>query len=167
MRHDYLVVVADGTCARFFTLEPATLPELESGPRLVEHDDLVNTEHRLHGRDKYSATRTGSRVNPGGGSTHGVDDHRDKQEQEHERRFAADVTARAVELALASRAGRLVLAAEDQMLGLLRDTLKLPAKPELEVHELAKDLVKLSPTELQEHLAAAGVLPGMRAGHAP
>lgn len=164
MKRDYLVVVADGTCARFFTLESAAQSSVESGPHLLEHDDLVNTEHEQAGGDKYSTTRTGVNLNPRGGPSHGYDDHRAQHEQEHEHRFARDIAARAVSLAQENHAGHLVLTAERHMLGLLRDALKIPVKSGIELRELAKDLTKLAPTQIHEHLAAAGVLP---ARHGP
>ena len=138
MESDYLVVVADGTCARFFSVEAAAQPAVESGPHLLEHEDMVNTEHAQGGQDKYSTTRTGLNLNPRGGPSHGYDDHRAQHEQEHERRFARDVTVRAVSLAQEQRAGHLILAAERHMLGLLRDALKIPVKSGIEVSELAK-----------------------------
>ena len=159
MESGYLVVVADGTCARFFTLDAAAQPSLESGPHLSEHEDLVNAEHKQGGRDKYSSTRTGLNLNPRGGPSHGYDDHRAQHEQEHERRFAVDVTARAVSLAQQHQARCLVLAAERHMLGLLRDALQIPVKSGIEVRELAKDLTKMTLAELHDHLAAAGVVP--------
>ena len=164
MDSDYLVVVADGTCARFFTLDAAAQPSLESGPHLTEHDDLVNAEHKQGGGDKYSTTRTGLNLNPRGGPSHGYDDHRAQHEQEHERRFAVDVTTRAVSLAQQHQAGHLILAAERHMLGLLRDALKIPVKSGIKVRELAKDLTKMTPAQVHDHLAAAGVVP---ARHGP
>ena len=164
MKSNYLVVVADGTCARFFTLESAAKPSVESGPHLLERDDLVNPEHEQSGGDKYSTTRSGLNLNPRGGPSHGYDDHRAQHEQEHERRFARDVASRAVSLAQENHAGHLVLAAERHMLGLLRDALKIPVKSGIEIRELAKDLTKLAPTEIHEHLAMAGVL---QARHGP
>lgn len=164
MESDYLVVVADGTCARFFTLEAAVQRSVASGPHLLEHDDLVNPEHEQGGGDKYSSTRTGFNLNTHGGPSHGYDDHRAQHEQEHERRFAREITARAVSLAQENRAGHLVLTAERHMLGLLRDALKIPVKSGIEVRELAKDLTKLTPTQIHEHLATSGVLP---ASHMP
>lgn len=159
MKQGYLVVVADGTDARVFTLETPAQPSVESGPHLVEHTDLVDTEHRLHGRDKYSTTRADFKPNPGGGPIHGYDDHRDRHDREHERRFAADVIARAVALAQAKHATHLVICAEPRMLGLLHDALSLPAKSGITVSELASDLVKLAPDEIHAHLATAGMLP--------
>lgn len=164
MESDYLVVVADGTCARFFSVEAAAQPAVQSGPHLLEHDDLVNPEHEQGGRDKYSTTRTGLNLNPRGGPSHGYDDHRAQHEQEHERRFAREIATRAVSLAQEYCAGHLVLTAERHMLGLLRDALKIPVKSGIEVSELAKDLTKLTPAQVYDHLEAAGVVP---ARHGP
>lgn len=50
------------------------------------------------------------------------------------------------------------------MLGLLRDALKIPVKSGIEVSELAKDLTKLAPAQVYDHLAVAGVVP---ARHGP
>ena len=162
MESNYLVVVADGTCARFFTLEAAVQRSVESGPHLLEHDDLVNPEHEQGGGDKHSSTRTGLNLNQHGGPSHGYDDHRTQHEQEHERRFARDIAARAVSLAQEHHAGHLVLTAERHMLGLLRDALKIPVKSGIEVRELAKDLTKLTPYQMLDHLAAAGVTPARK-----
>lgn len=157
MTKSYCIVVADGTRARFFTLDDD--PTVVSGPELAEQEDLANPEHKLHGRDKYSTTRTGSNLNPNKGPAHGYDDHRDKEEREHERRFAHDIASHAVGLAQRRQVQRLVVVAEKRMLGLLRDELVLPPKSGIELRELAKDLTRLAPAELQSHLAQAGLVP--------
>ena len=161
MKNSYCIVVADGARARLFTLDDSVLEP--PGPDLVEREGLANPEHKLAGRDKYSTTRTGSNLNPQKGPAHGYDDHRDKEEREHERRFAHDIAGHAVALAQRQRSYQLVVVAEKRMLGLLRETLVLPAKSGIEVRELAKDLTRLSATELQAHLAGAGMLPARQA----
>jgi protein required for attachment to host cells len=155
---DYLVIVADGARARFFTVEPVTQPFAEAGPRLIEQDDLANTEHEQGGRDKYSSTRTGVNLNPRGGPSHGYDDHRARREQAHVHRFAEDIAARAISLAQKHHVRHLVVTAERRMLGSLREALEIPVKLGIEVRELAKDLTKLTSTQLHEHLTAAGVV---------
>ena len=159
MKNNYCILVADGTRARLFTLAGGKAP----GPDLVEHEDLANPEHKLAGRDKYSTTRTGSNLNPQKGPAHGYDDHRDKEEREHERRFAREVAGRAVALAQRQHSYQLVVVAEKRMLGLLRETLVLPASSGIELRELAKDLTRLSIPELQGHLAEAGMVPARQA----
>ena len=161
MKNSYCIVVADGARARLFTLDDGATDA--PGPDLVEHEDLANPEHKLAGRDKYSTTRTGSNLNPQKGPTHGYDDHRDKEEREHERRFARDIGSHAVALAQREHSYQLVVVAEKRMLGLLRESLVLPAKSGIELRELAKDLTRLSATELQAHLAEAGLVPARQA----
>jgi len=161
MKNTYCIMVADGTRARLFTLDGGiTSPP---GPDLVEHEDLANPEHKLAGREKYSTTRTGGSVNPQNGQAHGYDDHRDKEEREHERRFAHDIAGHAVALAQRQQAHQLVVVAEKRMLGHLREALVLPAKSGIELRELAKDLTRLAATELQAHLAEAGLVPARQA----
>ena len=45
------------------------------------------------------------------------------------------------------------------MLGILRDALKIPAKSGIDVHDLAKDLSRLTTTQLHDQLTAAGLVP--------
>lgn len=161
MKNTYCIMVADGTRARLFTLDAGiTSPP---GPDLVEHEGLANPEHKLAGREKYSTTRTGGSVNPQNGQAHGYDDHRDKEEREHERRFAHDIAGHAVALAQRQQARQLVVVAEKRMLGHLREALVLPTKSGIELRELAKDLTRLATTELQAHLAEAGLVPARQA----
>jgi len=161
MKLGQVVVTADGTRARFFTLEHTAEPSVESSPYLLERADVVNSEHRQPSRDKYSTTRTGFNASPRQGP-HRYDDHRVRQEGEHERRFAREVAERALDIAKTAHASRLIVAAEKRMLGLLREALDTPAASNIEVKELAKDLTRLAPLELQEQLAAQGVLPERR-----
>jgi hypothetical protein len=53
-----LVVVLNGTKARFFTLESANFPEHESGPNLIEHEALINEENELSGQEVIVTTIT-------------------------------------------------------------------------------------------------------------
>jgi protein required for attachment to host cells len=159
MNKTYSILVADGTRARFFTLEAGAQLTGETVPALTEHADRVNPEHELAGRDKYSTTRTGVNLNPAKGPTHGYDDHRDKEEREHERRFAQDIARHALQFARQKQAACLVVVAEKRMLGLLRDELVLPPHSGIEVRELAKDLTRLTTDDLHSHLAEAGLIP--------
>lgn len=159
MNNTYGILVADGSRARIFTLDARPQTSGEAGPGLVEHEDRVNPEHELAGRDKYSTTRTGANMNPHKGPGHGYDDHRDKEEREHERRFAQDIARHAVDFAQQKKAAYLVVVAEKRMLGLLRDELVLPPHTGIELRELARDLTRLSPADLHAHLAEAGLVP--------
>jgi protein required for attachment to host cells len=154
---DYCVVVADGSRARFFTLEPVPIPEVESGPNLVEQRDLVDPERALHGRDQFSETKSGRNMAPRGGPAHGYDDHRERHEDEMDHRFAHRIADIAIDVARQNGAKYLVLAASSRMLGFLREVIKNPAG--IEVREAPKDLTYQSPIEIHRHLSEEKLLP--------
>jgi len=155
------VVVAGGSRARFFALEDVQFPEVESGPNLVELSDLVNPEHDAKQRDLWSELKSGRNRAPTG-PAHGYDDHRSQHEEEYERRFARSVAEECVKLARSHGTRNVVLVAQKRMLGILRGTLEPVLKAGVEVRELAKDLSKLPPQQLHEHLAREGMLPRRR-----
>jgi len=154
---DYCVVVADGTRARLFTLETADLPGVEGGPNLVEQSDLINPESGEGAR--AAPQKSGRDTGRGTGVAHGFVDHRSQHEDEFLRRFAKLVTENALRLTRERQAGHLVLVAGNRVLGLLRSELQVPAGESLQVHEVPKDLARLSAHELHEHLSGASVLP--------
>ncbi len=159
---DYCVVVANGARARFFTLQGAKVPEIEGGPNLVEQgSNLVNPEKELPDRELWSNEYGRNRA-PSGGPAHGYDDHRAQHDEELVRRFArrvAEETARRVQ---ANSAAHVVLVAQKRTLGHLRPALEPLLRASVDVREVGKDLSKLSPTELHEHLARENVLPRRR-----
>ncbi len=156
---DYCVVVTDGARARLFTLEPADLPEIESSPKLVEREALVNPERDLPDRELFSSSKAGRNRAPQGGPAHGYDDHRSQHDDEFERRFARTVAGHTVRMAHDSRVRYVVLAAQPRMLGFLRQEIGQLVKNGFEVRELAKDLSKLPPGQVHEHLATERLLP--------
>jgi protein required for attachment to host cells len=153
---DYCVVVADGARARLFSVQEGGIGE--GGPTLVEHAGLSNAEAEVAGKDLFSDEKSGRNDAPGGGGAHGYDDHRDRHRDENERRFARDIAAAAADALRREAAARLVLAADPRMMGHLREALSATAV-DMKVSEVQKDLTKFSVHEVQEHLAAAGVLP--------
>lgn len=155
---DVCVVVVDAARARFFSLEGKAEPGVKGGPDLVEHDVLVNSEARLQGREKYSDTKLFRAPSTGPtAAMHGHDDHQDRHDAEDERRFARRIADEAIKLADRQNASNLVLAAEVQMLGMLRQA--LPESSKIAVQELPKDLSKLSAHELHEYLAEENIVP--------
>ncbi|PWG60991.1 host attachment protein [Spiribacter halobius] len=156
---EYCVVVAEGARARFFTLERPDLPELEGGPDLMEHLSLANPRHRAHDSKVYADARSGRNRTPGG-QGHAYDEHRDGHDAEMEHRFARDIARQLDGLARSNGTRRVILCAEKRMLGFLRNG--LPELPGVEIREVQKDLAKLGPRELQEHLARDGLLPRRR-----
>ena len=96
------VVVADGSRARLFTLEPTKSKRMQSGPKLVEQKDLVLPEKDTRGRDLWTDLKSGRGRAWGGGPSHGYDDHREQHVDEFERRFAQKVADEAKRLAEAN-----------------------------------------------------------------
>jgi protein required for attachment to host cells len=160
---EYCVVVANGARARFFVLEDAEVPELEGGPNLVELGlDLINPEKELADRDLFSQKHGRNRA-PGGGPTHIYDDHREQHDEEFVRRFARRIAQETVRRAHTYSRPNIVLVAQKRTLGFLRPALDSALRNGFSVREIPKDLSKLSPTELHEHLARDRVLPPRRA----
>jgi protein required for attachment to host cells len=157
----YCVVVTNGAHARFFTLQPAEFPELESGPNLVEHNHLINAERESHNNELWSEAKTGRNRAPNGGPAHGYDDHRTRHEDEYERRFANNIAEECSRLSRSQRASDVVLVSQKRMLGFLRGAMETRMNG-VNTHEVAKDLSKLSPHDLHAHLARENVLPPRR-----
>ncbi len=154
---DYVVVVADGARARFFSLEEA--PIGEGGPNLIEHEDLVNPEAEMAGRELYTDEKSGRNKAPGGGPAHGYDDHRERHNEEIEQRFAKNVAAEAVQRVKRHGAVKLILVADKRMLGMLRSALSPDG---FRVAEVPKDLSKLKPHALHEYLAGEKLIPARK-----
>ncbi|MFQ5936366.1 MAG: host attachment protein [Acidiferrobacterales bacterium] len=156
---DYCIVVADGARARLFTLEPASSPDTEGGPNLMERKDLVNPEQQVHSGRLWSDVKTGRNRAPGGGQAHGYDDHRTQHVEEFRRRFARAVAQETAQLARTCHASHVVLVAQKRMLGFLRAELEALLKNGVAVRAVAKDLSKLTPHEVHRYLARARLLP--------
>ena len=157
--HDtWCIVAADGSRARFFTLESPDLPLLEGGPDLVEHGDLVNPDHQLKGTERF-ATQSGRQRPPGGGLPHTYDDHRTNHMAESETRFARRL-ADAVQIFAESRgAQHLILSADPRLLGMLRPELSRRLGNALDVRVLARDVSGLTRPQIHAQLSEAGLVP--------
>jgi len=158
----WCVLVADGTRARFLVLESAQSSEPEPRHHLVEKKNLINPNLDIRGRDLWSDPKTGRGRAAGGGPSHGYDDHREQHAGEFERRFAKKIAEDTALFVHACRHEQLVIAAQKRMLGFLRPELKRCLKEQVQVRELAKDVTKLNPTELYNHLAHRNLLPRRR-----
>ncbi len=156
------IVVADGARARFFTLMEAEHPEIQSSPNLIEIHDLVQPEKEMHKGELWSETRTGRNRGTNGGPSHGYDDHRSQHAEENDKRFARSVAEQAARLAHSQQTRNVILVAHKRMLGMLRGCMEPLIKTGVEVRELAKDLSKLNPIELHEHLARERLIPQRR-----
>ncbi|MDJ0714087.1 MAG: host attachment protein [Prochloraceae cyanobacterium] len=156
-----IVAVIDGTRARFFKLESAKLPEYQSGPNLVESQCLCNQANELQGKELWANTKTG-RNRGSNGQAHGYDDRRESHAIEFERSFAKDIVSEIVRLSQVSQAVEVILVAEPQILGLLREVLSPLLVKNIKVIELAKDLCKLTPQQIHEYLAKKNILPARK-----
>ena len=156
-----VVAVIDGSRARFLTLEPVEFPEHESGPNLIEHEGLHNSTKEQQGQDLWANVKTG-RNRGSAGQSHGYDDHRKKHIMEFERRFAQAIATKLIGLTQTHQAHHLLLVAEPQILGLMRDALTPVLPKHLQLNELAKDLCQLRPHQLHEYLASKELLPAHR-----
>lgn len=158
----YCVVVTNGARARFFTLEESQYPEIESGPNLVEQNELVSPERSTHDGNLWSDKKTGRNRASKGGPAHGYDDHRGQHADEYERRFANSIAEECSRLAKTAKASDIVLVSQKRMLGFLRSAMESRLNG-INTRELAKDLSKLAPNELHAHLAKERLLPKRKA----
>lgn len=159
----YLVTAMNGATARFFTLESSLSPEYDSDLKLVEHEGIISPERGLSGEALWSNTKSG-RNRGASGQAHSYDDHRQSHRVEFERRFAQSIATQLLNLAQTHQAQQLILIAEPQILGLIREVC-IPLLPrQLKVNELARDLCHLKPQELHKYLAEKGELPSRRKG---
>jgi protein required for attachment to host cells len=161
--HQSLVVVIDGTRARFFTLEPVALPEYESGPNLIEREGLSNPANELQGKELWSNTKSG-RNRGSGGQAHNYDDRRENHISEFERSFAKEIVNKIIHLSQTYQSHETLLVAEPQILGFVRDALAPIAPKHIKIKELAKDLSKLKPLEIHEYLADKNLLTARKIG---
>jgi protein required for attachment to host cells len=157
----YLVAVIDGGRARFFTLAPVQFPEHESGPDLVEQESLTNATGGMADQELWANVKTG-RNRGSGGKAHSYDDHRQRHRVEFEKRFAQAIAAKLTQLIQTHEPQELLLVAEPQILGLMRDTLTPNMLQGVPCNELARDLCHLKAGALHEHLARKGLLPPHR-----
>lgn len=148
----YLVAVVDGAHARFFTLAAAEFLEQEqSGPRLIEHSNLNNTE-------KPIATK-GDSNNLIGRKHHGHRHEKTTQFTEINRRFANKVGQHIGNVAQSTSSQHLVLVAEPHILGSLRESVSNHVPSAMSTSELTKDLCRLSAHELHKYLTSKQILP--------
>lgn len=131
---EYCVVVAEGAHARIFTLEPSELPELESGPNLVERKSLAD---RRDGDGEASASH----------------------ERESQRKFARRLAEEIGRMVRRNGFQHLVLCADKRTLGTLRPSLNGSMPGAIALHEVPKDLAHFNNRAIHEKLAQDGHLP--------
>ena len=132
------IIVADGARARFITYEPTRDVDLDGKPRCIEQADLVNPEGRAAPREQFS-DRPGRLHSSRGGPAHLADDHRQRHQEEVDRRFARRILEATQPFAETHQLGRLILIAAPRLLGCLRAQLDGRRLADLDIVELNED----------------------------
>lgn len=153
------IAIVDATRARLFTFDRTVEPD-GVHEQLVERRDLVDPARRRRPAELFSDTRPGSSRT--GGRQFGFDDHRDASLERMDRDFARSIVAEIAALLRSSASQRLILCASPRMLGELRQVGGEIRRDGLVLDELPRDLVKLTASEIREHLASYGLLPPPR-----
>lgn len=137
----FCVVVADASRARVLVLEPETG---DAASELVEVAEITNPLVRA----RSAAGRHEIR--------HEI---RHQIRNEIERHFAAEIAAEAAAVWACYPPCELILVAGPAMLAVLRPAIRARTGGPSGIHELARDLVKLSGPRLRDELAGAGLVP--------
>lgn len=154
----FAIAVINGSQARFFILDSTASSEYESGPNLIEHDSLANSTRELHGQELWANTKTG-RNRGASGQAHGYDDHRQKHEIEFEKRFANKINNTMLNLIKTRQARQLIVVAEPQILGMMREAMTDSLFKTLNIQEVAKDICHLKLHQIHDYLAKKNLLP--------
>ena len=165
--HNVCVLVADAARARVLVLDVARGNLDFATSKLVEVADTTNPMLRARDAEVLSDSRPGLRREGPKSPRHAVSDHREDRRRDIERHFAARVAEEAASVWRRYSPCELIVAASPVMLGLLRPAIErqIRAKDQIVVRDLARDLTKLTASQLQDLLAEAGLLP--RRGRRP
>lgn len=150
------IALVDATRARLFTFERA-MEGAEIREELVERTDFVNPQRRRRPSELSSDTRPGSSRT--GQLQYAFDDHRDQHVSQLDENFARAAMAALRELIDERPTQRVVIGASPRMLGRLRVAAPGLLPGDIALDELPRDLVKLSPADVQVELASRGLLP--------
>jgi protein required for attachment to host cells len=155
------IIVADGGIARFLGVEEVESPRVRLA--LVERTVLENEmDLKTLGESVTGKVRTETNTNRGSGPVHPMGAQRERHRVELERRFGQEITRQAAELTRSWERGTVVLVAEPQLLGLMRESMRKALHRGIELKELAKDYTHLTPAELLDHLALNRLIPAHR-----
>jgi len=156
---EYLIAMINDEKARLFTLKPVRFPTLESGPRIVELEDLINPEAMVGDQERYSDSKTGRGTAPRGGRVHGYDDRREQHLDEVRRRFSASVMMEIQKLVKAHHARKVIVAASSPMRQHIFPGLENLSKQGYEVSKVAKNMINLPPQRIHAHLSGMNLVP--------
>jgi len=159
---EYLIVVVNDEKARLFTLEPVKFPEFESGPRIVELEDLINPDAMVGDQERYSDSKTGRGTAPKGGPVHGYDDKREHHLSELRRRFSVTVIKEVQQLAKAQHAKTIIVATAAPIGQYISPELETLTKQGFAVLKVAKNMINFLPQKIHAYLAAMNLVPEQR-----
>lgn len=151
------IVVADAGTARFFDVEPLDSPR--DTLRLVERIALTNPDLRTLGESVSGRVHTETNTNRQAGPVHPMGAQRERHRTELNRRFGNEIAVQAGEMTKDWKNGTVMLIAAPQLLGLMRENMREALGPGIELKELAKDYVNLTPGEIRDHLALNTLIP--------
>ena len=155
------IAVTDAARARIYLFERLAAPSGVHQQQLRERIDLVNPARRLRPSELLSETRPGLDRAPNKRG-YATDDRRDHYLDELDRRFADLVADELARLVRETGSHEVIVTAPPHMLGALRTTDAISAltRRGVRLHEVDRDLSRLPSAEVQDRLAAMGLLPG-------
>jgi len=153
------IIVADAARARFITFEPSREPDQDGKDRCVEHADLVNPEAGTARRER-SGDRPGRLHASRGGPAHLADDHRQRHQEEVERRFAKRILDAAAPFLGQHRLRHLLLIAAPRLLGSLRAELAGRHLRDVQIVEMNEDHSRRSLSQIAELVVQRQLLGG-------
>jgi len=157
----YIVIVADTQRARLFTLKDSLTPEIESSPRLVEEQALLNPE-TLQNVTKSRGTPASGRNQSGSGGSYEFDNHQGKRQLDELRKFSETIVKESLKQARKAGAHTMLLVAGGKMLGVIRDTMADIKQKGLAIHACDLDLTGETTAKIQATLARREFLPAMK-----
>lgn len=152
----FAVAVINGTQARFLTLDSVEILEYESSPKLIEQESLAEKE--LQGQELWANTKTG-RNRGTNGQAHSYDDHRQNHKIEFEKKFANKISKALLNLIKSFEVNHLILVAEPQILGLMREAMTDHLFDKITMTEVAKDICDFNVNEIHDYLTKKTTLP--------
>jgi protein required for attachment to host cells len=159
----FCVVVAGTAHARVLVLEPDRETGDTAASELVEASEITNPMVRARNvatPSRDGGRQRGQRGQRGKTPARGIPEHPEHPDHRRdiERHFAAEIAEEAAAVWSCYPPCELIVAASPAMLAVLRPAIQARTDPS-GIHELARDLTKLSGPQLHDELAGAGLVP--------
>ena len=154
------IAIVDAAHARLYTYDDR---DPDPTHQLREVKDLVNPGRRLRPSEMFSETRPSMGQAPGrntsGEPGSAKDDHRDDHIEMMDQKFAKEIIGEINQIITTERYGHLIVVASPKMLGELRKANGVLDRPGVTIDEIARDLTKLTSSQLHDHLAQLNLIP--------